>query len=357
MEMLDQLRKYLADLWNKTREQIIYQPVDKSSVDDTKDYVPLEYGRHYLRLWLTQVYLAQQVKYLQSWFPAVHALVKFDFQGTPVEFPTVADASKVKMKQDTMNGDVIAANYVLTPLIPFNNGTIELDAGLIAVQGENYLNNFISTLSDFSSLLAIPQFSTALSIAEPLAKGLQSLLSMGGVQLALHDGFAAGRTGGYWMAVRATKSQLDPAELLIRKDQLHVKNQYEPNQSQQLEGYDYMLFRLEVTETGPDYTSLANIQGPMKQAHQALKDVEQEKADGFYRAAIIAAHESPELTRADRIRVKQQLKDDYEELKKNLGFSGLVGDEYDLGKSMSRAISVDTALKMDEPSFAELFNV
>jgi hypothetical protein len=355
--MLEKLKQQLSKLWTQTRKQMIYHPVDPQHTDKTGDYVALEYGRHYIRLWLAQVYLAKQTHFLQTWYPAVHALVKFDFQGRPVEFPTIADASRVGMKQDVNTGDVIAQNFVLTPLIPFNNGTIDLDAGLSAIKGANYLESFITTLSDFSSLLAVPQFTAALKIAEPLAKGLQSMLSIGGVHLALHDGFAEKRVGGYWMAVRAGGDQINPDELIVKNDQLRQPRKGDPEKSDPLEGYDYMLFRLEVTEKGPDYRSLASIQDPMKKAHEALKDVEETKAEGFYRAAIIAAHEAPELTNADRTRVKFQLHDDFKELKNALGFSGLIGDEYDLTESMKRAMSVDMALKEGDPSFDDLFAI
>jgi hypothetical protein len=354
--VLEDLRNKIISLWDETRQQIIYQPLDVNNVDKNGDYVALEYGRHYVRLWLAHAYLAKKVQYLQTWFPAVHSLVQFDFQGEAVEFPLVADSTKSKMTKDNMTGDVISQNFVLTPLIPFNNGTVSLDAGLTAVQGANFLQNFIGTLSDFSSLLAVPQFSSALQVAAPLAKALQSLLNAGGVHLALHDAFAAGKMGGYWMAVRATSSNLDPTTITVENDQLRVPDPARPGQTRALQGYDYLLFRLEVTETGPDYRSLTTIQEPMRQAHAGLRNVETEKADGFYRAAIIAAHEARELSNADRTRVKTQLKTDYEELKRNLGFSPLVGADYDLSESMKRAMTVDMAIKEGEPAWDWLFS-
>jgi len=354
--MLSQLKKHLSNLWSQTRAQMIYQPVDPSRTDKPEDYVALQYGRHYIRLWLAQVYLYKKTTFMQTWYPAVHSLVKFDFQGETIEFPTVADASKIGMKQNVKTGDIVAQNFVLTPLIPFNNGTIDLDAGLTAIQGANYMDRLITPLSDFSSLLTVPQFTSALKVAEPLAKGLQSMLSVGGVQLALHDGFAEKRVGGYWMSVRASSIEAKPDELVVRNDQLlrRVKKNQE-KKDEAFEGYDYMLFRLEVTEKGPDYRSLSSIQNPMKQAHEALKDAEDAKADGCYRAAIIAAHEARELSTADRRRVKIQLHDDFKELKRDLGYSGLVGGEYNLTESMKRAMSVDMALREGEPSFNDLF--
>jgi hypothetical protein len=351
MSVVDDLWQRLKDLWDKTARQMVYVPIESGQTDVSSDYIPIEAGRHYVRLWLANVYLAKQVQYFQSWYPAVHAVVRFEFQGQPVDFPTVADASKAGLTQEA-SGDVIARNFVLTPLIPFNGGTVSLDAGLIAVQGANHLKSFISTLSSFSDLLAVPQFSSALNIAAPLATGLQALLNDGGLQLALHDGFTAGRAGGYWAAIRATETDIDRDQLAVVDGQLRLGTPSAP-----LEGFDHLLFRLEVTEVGPDYKSLTSISGPMRAASDALALQETDKADGFYRAAIVAAHEAPELTTADRSRVKTQLKNDYQALKEDLGFAGLVGSEYDLTARMKLAKSVDEALVDGEPSWAELFNV
>ena len=353
--MLEQLTQTLANLWSKQRSQLIYCALDAKQVDDTRDYVALQKGRHYVRLWLAQVYLAKQVQYFQTWYPAVHSLVKFTFDAQPIAFPSVADASKVGMKQLEVTGDVIARNYVITPLIPFNDGTIDIDAGLVAIQGQNYLKSFLETLSDFSSLLAVPQFSAALSVAGPLAKGLEGLLGTGGVKLALHDGFAEGRMGGYWLALAATEQDVAPADLNVRNGQVCLVNRLDRSLCAPLEGYDFMLFRIEVTEQGPDYKNLSTIQDQMKAASKSLLDGDADKAGAYYRAAIVAAHEAPELTNADRTRMKLQLKDDFAKLKNDLGFSGLVGHEFDLSESMARAIPVARALEMGDPSFGELF--
>jgi len=355
--VLDALRQQLADLWDKTAKQMLYVPIPAGQVDRASDYVTLEYGRHYLRLWLSSAYLAKQVKFLQTWYPAVHALVRFDLQGTAIDVPTVADASKAGLTK-TSTGDVIARNFVLTPLIPLNSGTVSLDAGLIAVEGANYLESFIDTLSSFSDLLSVAQFSSALNITTPLARGLQSLLSQGGVQLALHDGWGAGRDGGYWAAIHATESEIGDRQLSVANDQLRISDSKGGGAATvPLEGFDHLLFRLEVTETGPTYEALTSISEPMKAANQALA-LDEAKAEGLYRSAVIAAHEAPELTTADRIRVKTQLRDDYRSLKESFGMKGLAGGgDYDLSRRMKLAKSVDQALIDGDLSWDELFGV
>jgi hypothetical protein len=346
---------HLANAFSTASPALIYHPLSPAAVDNTDDYIAMETGRHYVRLWAAHVFLAKKTTFLQNWFPAVHALVQFDFQGTRIEFPTVSDASRVALNQSAASGDVVARNYAITPLIPFNDGTITLNAGLIAVQGSNTLNNLITTLSDFSSLLAVPQFSTVLKVAEPLGKGLQSLLAMGGVHLALNDTLSVGSMGGYRAVVRATAQQINKAELRVRNKELNLVNQFDNRLANPLTGFDFMLFRIEVTEKGPDFRSLTTIQEPMKQAYSALKELEDTKAEGFYRTAIIAAHQAPELTNADRVRVKLQMRDDFKALKSDLT-SGLTGSDYDLGESMKKAIPVRMAMQLGEPSWDELFS-
>jgi hypothetical protein len=344
----------LANAFSTASPALIYHPLNPTAVDNSDDYITMEAGRHYIRLWAAHVFLAKKTTFLQSWFPAVHALVQFDFQGAKVEFPTVSDASRVALNQSAGSGDVVARNYAITPLIPFNDGTISLNAGLIAVEGANTLNNLITTLSDFSSLLAVPQFSTALKVAEPLGKGLQALLAMGGVHLALNDTLSTGSMGGYRAVVRATPQQINKTELRVRNKELNLVNQFDHNLVNPLTGFDFMLFRIEVTEKGPDFRSLTAIQEPMKLAYAALKEMEDTKAEGFYRTAIIAAHQAPELTNADRARVKLQMRDDFKALKNDLS-SGLTGGDYDLTESMKKAIPIKMALQLGDPSWDELF--
>ena len=64
---------------------------------------------------------------------------------------------------------VIGLNYPMTPLVPFNGGTVSLSAGLLAIAGKNDVKSFLKVLGDFSNLLMVPQLSAALTIATPLS--------------------------------------------------------------------------------------------------------------------------------------------------------------------------------------------
>lgn len=356
--MLDTLTAIWSNWWQKSAERQIAWTLPKTQVDHDNDYVKLVAGQHYVRIWLAEMYLHDQVKIFQTWYPAVHSRVRLTFDGQPLEVCNIADSTKVGLQQDHGRGDVIARNFLLTPLLPLNAGVIEMDAGLIAIEGQNYLNAFIKVLGDFSSLLAVPQLSSALSVAKPLANGLQALFGAGSLHLGLHNAFAPDSTGGYYAAVRATEQQIKKSELWVVDNQLRLGRGPGESDSEPFTGFDYMLFRVEVRDERDDYDMLATVQGPMRNAQDALVATGREaEAAAFYRAAIVAAHQAPEFTRADRARVKLKLAEDFRQIKQELGFSGLTNGDgtYSLAQTLRGALSPKAALDRGDPSLEELF--
>src|SRR5690348_3548722 len=100
---------------------------------------PLEAGASYFRLWLTQMVLAHNRTWFQSWQPAIHSVVRFDFGGKTVEIPHVVGPLSLPGVDASNLGNVVQLNYPLTALMPFNGGTVSIEAGLLALQGANLL--------------------------------------------------------------------------------------------------------------------------------------------------------------------------------------------------------------------------
>lgn len=122
-----QLWNAFADLWQKDSTPLVYHPIDAATRSDRPaDGHRLEAGRHYFRLRIADMFLQRRVQWLSRVYPAVHSLVRFQFGSRTVEIPSVADASQVGM-QRTDRGEVIARNFVLTPPMPYNGGTIDSD--------------------------------------------------------------------------------------------------------------------------------------------------------------------------------------------------------------------------------------
>src|SRR6187551_2373388 len=132
-------------------------------------------GEVYLRLWLTQMYLKNDRTWFQDWYPTAHALVKVRYADQELTVPYLAGPGFLKNLNQANLNKVIQLSHQMTGLLPFNGGTVEIQAGLIAMKGGNQLTAALDVISGMSSLLAVPQLSSVLTIAAPLASGVQGL--------------------------------------------------------------------------------------------------------------------------------------------------------------------------------------
>ncbi|MDQ3685364.1 MAG: C25 family cysteine peptidase [Acidobacteriota bacterium] len=349
----------LTQLFDKDREHLFADWIKPSHVDKQLNPQPIQAGRHYLRLWLSEMFLNKEVQGAKSWYPAVHSLASFDFGNQPVEIPNIADTTRIGAQPNRM-GDVIARNFQLTPPMPFNGGTVTLQAGLIALEGQNYLKTFLDVLGKFSGLLNVAQLSTVLGIAQPLALGVQQLLGStdGHMHLGFRDSFTAETArDGYIAAIRGTENEVRPSELRVVNNQLRIGTGFGESQHRPLEGFDYMLFRVEVFEERDDWEKLTSIQEPFQEALRDLLDpLTSERAVYHLRTAMLRARLAPELTTADRRRVVDSLQEQFDQAKNSYRSNLVDGGPLSLAYAMSYASDAETALQDGEPSIAEIFS-
>src|SRR5262249_31985474 len=143
----------------------IHEPIPKARTDEDYPNQPLAAQRHYLRLWLCEMFLTKSRKWFVDWFPAVHSSVNLKFGNTDgVTLSHVAQAPEKALA----NG--VLLNYEMLPLVPFNGGVVEIEAALLALKGSDYLGAAIKILQDFSSLVA-PPIGQVLTVAEKVSSG------------------------------------------------------------------------------------------------------------------------------------------------------------------------------------------
>src|SRR5438105_13565 len=92
MSLLD----WFKDKIQHPSHKYIYQPLDPARVDVTYQATPLEAGKHYFRLWLTEMYLKNDVEWFQKWHPAVHSLISFQFGSQKVDIPHLAGSLNIQ---------------------------------------------------------------------------------------------------------------------------------------------------------------------------------------------------------------------------------------------------------------------
>ena len=311
----------------------------------------------YLRVWLAEMYLGRRRQWFTEWHPAVHTVVRVQ-QGTRViEIPQVVGEFKLAGVDAAHLNNAVHLNVPLTTLLPFNGGTIELVAGLLALPGDRGIGGFVDTLSRFAGLLAVPSLSAALAVADPLANGIQQLITStnGGLHLGLHQSFSAGEepgphtlSAGYVAIVRVDAAAVEKARLCVTDGRLTNVD------GGAFTADDYLLLRLEKRSERDDWEGLSTIMDPFSVALSALGDGARSRADALLRVAIVAVLNSPELTTADRRRVGTALRDRFQEaLELGLGASR---DEAAprLTDLVARGPSVEQAAAMGAPALEEL---
>ncbi|WP_437758984.1 hypothetical protein [Sorangium sp. So ce1389] len=237
----------LKDRFDKDRQQSLYVAIDPARiVGRSVDPAPAKAGVHYFRLWLADMHLSKEVAWMKELIPAVHSVIQLDFGGRPgLEIPGIADSSTLKAEQGATN--MIIRNRLLTPTLPFQGGTVSIQAGLFSLPGKNHLRGFLKTLSSFSTLLAVPHISAVLALAAPLGEGIQEMLAGdagGRLHLGIPGSYAANDLRStYVAAIRATAGQVRPDSLWVVDDHLHVGS---AKDRAPLTGFDHTLLRLEL---------------------------------------------------------------------------------------------------------------
>lgn len=232
----------VARLWNRLRRSFdadaaLLQRVFFAEEGGTR-MVPND---SYLRVWLSELFLAKEVAWGVERSPAVQASVRLLFgSGAPKTFATLSQPTPQQ------HGTGVAEDYQLTELMPYLGQSVELEAGLYEILGSNNLKTAIDIVTDFASLV-VPPVSAALSVADKVAGGIEKVIQANAKDpvLALHGTLAA--PGGAltnelrpgWLAVvRATEQQLPAGSLHIQDGKLH-------REQRRLTGFDYLVLRIE----------------------------------------------------------------------------------------------------------------
>jgi len=308
------LMGWLATRYKQASVPIVHEPIPTERVrrvDGRKaDDREIVAGHHYLQIWLADLALENARDKFKAWHPAVYSVAGVEYGSSkPEQFSHVAGQSNLAQSVPGGAPADLGLNYPLTAVMPFNGGTLEFEAGLVAMPGNDDVKGFLDVLNDFSKLLIVPQLSAALAVAGPLATGISKLVGASDAKLLLrhHDAWTASDDvdpqapdqpvrgnplrAGYFAIVSADTTKFP-------KDHLWVKNgrlQFGPDEAncKALTGYDYMLFRIDRFDTRQDWKYLTTIQEPYQEAI------------GLLQTAINAPENSEKLIASARQRLSQ----------------------------------------------------
>jgi hypothetical protein len=304
-------------LWHRQAKHYVYAPIPANRQQTPVQETKLESEKHYLRIWLSEMFLADDRRLFRQFVPVLHSAVRLQFASNPVEeLPYVAGPQNVGLGSTLGRG--VQLNHPLTNLLPFRGGTVALSAALLAYKEKDFFKGFLDVLNDVSGLLNAGQLSAVLPVVGGAVDGIQSLLGAGekDVHLIYFQAFGGDTAGGgsalhsgYTAVVAADATRFDEKKLWVRDARLHFGDSLAS--SQPLQGYDYMLLRVEATETRDDFLGFTELSKLLAQAiSEGLRD--RTSGDQLMIATQLAVWGSPDFTSADRVRVARALKREYE---------------------------------------------
>jgi hypothetical protein len=267
-------------------------------IADAGPVEPLRANRDYVRVWLSDLFLARGRRWFTDHFPAVHATVVLERAGWErTELTTL-----VRPPADQLAPGV-SLNHPLTPLLPYRGGVVRVQGGLLVVEGDDVLAAALDVVQELSALVA-PGIGSALGVAERVAGGVKRLVGAGG-QAVLRGDVGFGGDGhelrrGYIAVVRAPAGSFGPDELGVDGGRLSAAGR-------PLEGHDYMLFRIEARDDRDDWR-FPEIEDLLGRARTALAHRDTMAFEAFRNAAMEVAARSPELSDPDRRRVPLAIK-------------------------------------------------
>lgn len=299
----------------------------KHRVDVDYDDTPISAGEAYCRIWLVEMRLAKDVEWFKQRYPLVHAAVRFNHGGKSTTIPYLATPGKLQeLTKDNLD-KVIQCNYPLTGLFPFNDGLMELQAGLFSVVASDSIGKFIKTIGRFSELLPIPELSSVLKLAEPVYKGIEDLFDIGErrLELGYQETFSEANGGGsnslragYFTVILAEENKINSDNLCVVNDSLYHGSpgitKVFIRDSKPIEGYSYMLFRIE-KRNAQDWESLTSIKELVNKAQNAVIDGKDEIVKTVLLPDIKAAiYSSADVAKADRPKMVLKIREHLREL-------------------------------------------
>src|SRR5260370_9297138 len=180
---------WFVKLFKNQAQHSLYLPAPATRVRHSEgtppDDEPLVAGSQLFKLWMVEMFRKNDINWFKEWYPAVHSDVTFQFSGASQTLTGIVNQTDQKDLGTAHLNRFVTMNRELTGLLPFNDSSVRLDAGLLAMQGNDQLKNLITFMGNIGSLLVVPQLSAAVKLANPLADAVGALVGATNGQLML----------------------------------------------------------------------------------------------------------------------------------------------------------------------------
>ncbi len=273
--------------------------------------VPLAAYQGYLRLFLAEGFLSSATAWGDRHFPALHGGASLRFLGAePTPFTTLTRPPG----SWTVRGAQF--DFPITPLVPFNGGTVEVEAALYQASVAGPLATAVGLIGNLASLMG-PPLNVAAGIADKISDGLDDVLQSTGSQpvLGVHWTMVAPGGGGHQLqpghlvVANAPQQQLGP--LSIRDGRLVADS---GGGKDLLTGTDYLVIRVECREERDDWR-FPDLDELVRAAEVAATEGHEDTFKARRTEAIARAWNSTDLTPNDRKRVAKLIAEETDDAK------------------------------------------
>ena len=245
--------------------QRLYLAIPPERADPSFDAAPIEAEGAYVRLWLTDMYLAHRRVLGQTRYPIVQAYCRFLFDGEAQEINLVVGPGQIPgLSQATDR--VINANYPIFGPVPYVGGDLEVLLALTHMQAADFGQDLVDLLGSISQLAANTELQLAGKFLAPVKQWLDRAFGMSKMQahLVLHNSFTAADSApnrlrsGYWLMMDVTNHSGPDAHTLWVKGGRLLPGPTMEN-AKPLEGADYFLFYIQKLTQRDDFSAVPSV--------------------------------------------------------------------------------------------------
>jgi len=330
---------------------------EKKQVDEDYNDTPVIEGSSYCRIWLAEMRLARGVDWFKTRYPMVYAAIRYDYGGRTVTIPYVGGLDYFKELTEDNLDKIIQVNRPLTPLFPFNRGVVDFQAALFSIDSSDPVAKFLSAMGRLSKLIPVPELSSVIGMVEPIYSGIDELIGAGksNFEMGYQRAFVGADDGaigsnflrqGYFAAIMAQDDDFKDEHLRVVRESVKLLPNGQASPAQQLAGYNYMLFRIEV-RSQQDWESLSSIKTLVERAESALENGKIGTAKDLLISIKIAIARSPDVTKRDREAMFSRIREHLETL-------GLEGSRGTVAKRSLYEIMQQPSSALDEGTKNEL---
>jgi hypothetical protein len=278
---------------------------------DSDPFVPYD---SYFRIWVTEGYLAKRRHLGTSQLPTVHAAVSLRYAGGPE-----ANFAAIAGPKQASQGAGSQTEFALTELLPYAGGTVEVEAGLIALKGDNVILSGLDLLRDIGGLVT-PPVSAVLDVATKVASGVATFVqaTQPQIQLGFHRTYASDGGGGANVFAPGYVAVLNTDAGRIQGRSLSAVHGTLCLDGQPVTDIDFILLRFEKRHYRDDWR-FPNVMDLRRKAINARTAGDGSAYSVFKDSAINTLLTSDDLTPTDQVIASTALSREFEQIESGHG--------------------------------------